>query len=78
LYKPENLLAMNEKTLVEQFQEILQKEREKRQEKKPNDLLRAYELYHDLLKRGWIKKRGYTLRGIEDVHVPLMPIRRNL
>jgi hypothetical protein len=69
---------MAEKNLVEQFQEILQREREKRKEKKPNDLLAARELYNELLKKGWIKKRGYTLRGIEDVHVPRLPIRRNL
>jgi hypothetical protein len=70
LYKPENSLAMAEKTLVEQFQEILQREKDKRTAGKSKDLLAGFEeLYKELLEKGWIKKRGYTLRGIEDMHL---------
>ena len=40
----------------------------KKEEKKDDDLKLnvANELYNRLVKEGTIKKRGYTLRGIED------------
>lgn len=63
-------MAMAEKTLVEQFQEILQREKEKRAAGKSKDLLAGFDkLYKELVEKGWIKKRKYILRGIEDTHL---------
>lgn len=43
--------------------------------KNGNILLNANEHYNRLLEKGIVKKRGYTLRGIEDIH--LLHIRPN-
>lgn len=57
-------------SVVAQLERVLKAQEE--QTKKShgsNSLWRANELYNKLVNNGVIKKRGYTLRGIEDSHL---------
>lgn len=53
--------------LTEQFEKLIQDKDLKTQS--DNRLIEANELYNKWVKDGVIKPRGYTLRGIEDIHL---------
>lgn len=57
-----------EKKISEDFQEIFISNKIPK-EKNETNLSRANETYNRLVSKGIIKKRGYTLRGIEDTHL---------
>jgi hypothetical protein len=57
----------NEKTSRE-FEKIFIKDKSSQQIGLAN-LTKAIERYNSLINRGLIRKRGYTLRGIEDTHL---------
>jgi len=57
---------MKKDNTSENFQQIFEG---KEYSEKPTQLVKANETYNKLLDKGIIKKRGYTLRGIEDVHL---------
>ena len=64
----ENLSDMKKDKISEDFKKIfINKEAPKKVGS--IDLLKANEEYNKLVNEGVIKKRGYTLRGIEDVHL---------
>ena len=66
----------NHSNIVSNLKEVIAKE-EKRLKVKNNSnrLIAANDFYNKLLEKGLIKKRGYTLRGIEDMH--LLRVRPN-
>ena len=57
---------MNKESVSENFQKIFT---QKSNSVNKTTLTRANENYNKLLAKGVIKKRGYTLRGIEDAHL---------
>jgi len=60
----------NESKIISDLKEVFQKEKQKLDKKQSNQrLTSANEFYNNLIERGIIKKRGYTLRGIEDSHL---------
>lgn len=62
-------MEINE-TIVSQFEQVLKdKKVEKKQSESSKSISRANDLYNKMLDEGLIKKRGYTLRGIEDSHL---------
>lgn len=54
------------KNVIDTLKDLIIKETEAN---KGRQLLTANDRYNKLLERGWVKKRGYTLRGIEDIHL---------
>lgn len=66
MYIRENLSDMNKENTSENFKQIFEG---KEYSKKITPLAKANEAYNRLLDKGVIKKRGYTLRGIEDAHL---------
>ncbi len=57
-------------SIVSELEEILKsKNIQSNQEKKYNNLTNINDRYNKLIRDGYIKKRGYTLRGIEDTHL---------
>ncbi|HEY8898451.1 MAG TPA: hypothetical protein VIM79_26665 [Niastella sp.] len=60
----------NQTNVVSDFNEMVAREQKRLKEKNASDSISAIDdLYNELLKKGLIKKRGYTLRGIEDIHL---------
>lgn len=60
----------NQSDIISKLKEVFKKEEEKLKAKKTNErLVSANNYYNKLIERGIIKKRGYTLRGIEDTHL---------
>jgi len=60
----------NESKIISELKEVFQKEKQKLDKKQSNQrLISANDFYNNLIERGIIKKRGYTLRGIEDSHL---------
>lgn len=57
---------MKQESIFDNFQKIFI---DKVSSNKPTNLIKANDTYNKLLKNGVIKKRGYTLRGIEDIHL---------
>lgn len=56
--------------LLNKLDEVLRTETLKFESRQKESLLhRANEHYHNLIKRGLLTPRGYTLRGIEDTHL---------
>lgn len=68
MFTLENLSNMKKDNISEDFQDIfLGKDFPKKD--KITSLSKANDTYNKLLNKGTIKKRGYTLRGIEDSHL---------
>ena len=66
----------NHSNIISSLKEVIAKEEKRLKEKKTTDrLISVNNLYNKLLEQGLIKKRGYTLRGIEDMH--LLNVRLN-
>ena len=60
----------NQTNVVSDFNEMIAREQKRLKEKNTYDRFSAIDdLYNELLEKGLIKKRGYTLRGIEDYHL---------
>lgn len=60
----------NTSSLVDKFVEVLKQTQVANKNNSAFDKLnRANDLYNRLVESGKIKKRGYTLRGIEDLHL---------
>jgi hypothetical protein len=55
---------MNKEKISDDFQRIF-----KEKDLSLSSLVKANDKYNDFINRGVIKKRGYTLRGIEDIHL---------
>lgn len=61
---------MENQSIVSKLQEIIAKEEQELQHTTTAaQLLSANEYYNKLVEEGMIKKRGFTLRGIEDTHL---------
>ncbi len=58
---------MKKETISDNFQTIFLDK--KKSEIPGSNLSKANDTYNKLLKEGLIKKRGFTLRGIEDAHL---------
>ena len=57
-------------SIVSELEEILKsKNIENKDKKAHNNLAKINDRYNQLIKNGTLKKRGYTLRGIEDTHL---------
>ena len=66
----------NQSNIISDFKEMVAREEKRLKEKNTYDrLVVANDFYNKLLEKGLIKKRGFTLRGIEDVH--LLRVRPN-
>jgi hypothetical protein len=60
----------NQTNIVADFKEMVDREQKRLKEKKAKSRLsEANGIYNKLLEKGLIKKRGFTLRGIEDYHL---------
>lgn len=60
----------NTSSLVDKFVEVLKQTQIANKNKSSFEKLkRANDMYNRLVSSGKIKKRGYTLRGIEDLHL---------
>lgn len=57
---------MKKETITEDFQKIFI---DTKTGKNDSPLAKANDNYNELVSKGIIKKRGYTLRGIEDAHL---------
>jgi hypothetical protein len=56
--------------IVTELNDVIKKEEAKQHGTKNNDsLLVANDYYNKLIENGMVKKRGFTLRGIEDTHL---------
>lgn len=65
------------KSIVSELEEVLKKSESMAKENKSNnDLSRANDFYNKMVHDGVIKKRGYTLRGIDDSHLYFTSISR--
>ena len=66
----ENLYKMEKETLIQKLQEtILERESLMKENESYLALNEANALYNKLVEDGITKKRGFTLRGIEDSHL---------
>lgn len=68
LYIQETLSDMKKENISDDFQKIF-KGKKVHINKNSAGLEKANEAYNDLVNKGVIKQRGYTLRGIEDIHL---------
>jgi hypothetical protein len=60
----------NQSNIISDYKEMIAREEKRLKERKTTErLISANNLYNKLLEKGLIKKRGYTLRGIEDMHL---------
>jgi len=66
----ENLSDMKKENISDNFQRIFVDK--KVPETTGSSLSKANDAYNKMIKDGIIKKRGYTLRGIEDAHLYTM------
>lgn len=68
----------NQISLITQLETILNDlENNVKMDKSLVSLMEANDLYNKLLNEGLIKKRGYSLRGIEDAHLYKTKLNRN-
>ncbi|PWV53471.1 hypothetical protein [Chitinophaga sp. S165] len=58
-----------ESKLIKEFQKVISQQEGKFQKGENVDLSKANNYYNKLIKNGVIKRRGFTLRGIEDAHL---------
>ena len=66
----------NQTNIISDFKEMIAREERRLKENNTYDRLAAVnDLYNEWLEKGLIKKRGFTLRGIEDWH--LLRVRPN-
>ncbi|HEX7846288.1 MAG TPA: hypothetical protein VF476_10860 [Chitinophagaceae bacterium] len=68
-------MAKNSKDISAKMGEIVQKNKNKYKGDGHKKIAEANDVYNKLVSQGLVEKRGYTLRGIEDVH--LLHIRPN-
>ncbi len=66
MFIQENLSEMKHETISDNFKEIFEG---KQFSKETSPLTKANDAYNNLVNKGLLKKRGYTLRGIEDAHL---------
>lgn len=70
MFIQENLFEMGEESkLIKEFQKVISQQEGKFQKGENVDLSKANNYYNKLIKNGVIKRRGFTLRGIEDAHL---------
>lgn len=67
MFTLENLSDMKKESLVDNFQQLIKNRESVNNEN--NNLSKINDTYNKLVEKGLIKKRGYTLRGIEDAHL---------
>ena len=57
-------------SIVTELKEIIKSEEKRVQDRNGYIILnKVNDRYNEMIKKGTIKKRGYTLRGIEDSHL---------
>lgn len=57
------------KSIVSELEKVLREREDSKENKANEDLNRANDFYNKMIQDGVMKKRGYTLRGIDDSHL---------
>lgn len=61
-------MAKEQENIIKKMEELVKENENKYNSSNREKVAKADEIYNSLISKGVIKKRGYTLRGIEDFH----------